>query len=88
MILATVKDVAKVTSKLQLTVPKAIADHYGIRPGDELDWIPAGEWSTLTFCFTAATGEIQPSARALAQYCVGGNPPGTSASPSNHWSSL
>jgi AbrB family looped-hinge helix DNA binding protein len=34
---------AKVTSKLQLTVPKAIADQYGIRPGDELDWVPAGE---------------------------------------------
>ena len=34
---------AKVTSKLQLTVPKAIADEYGIRPGDELEWIPAGE---------------------------------------------
>jgi bifunctional DNA-binding transcriptional regulator/antitoxin component of YhaV-PrlF toxin-antitoxin module len=34
---------AKVTSKLQLTVPKAIADQYKIRPGDELDWLPAGE---------------------------------------------
>jgi AbrB family looped-hinge helix DNA binding protein len=34
---------AKVTSKLQLTVPKVIADQYGIRPGDELDWIPAGD---------------------------------------------
>jgi bifunctional DNA-binding transcriptional regulator/antitoxin component of YhaV-PrlF toxin-antitoxin module len=33
----------KVTSKLQLTVPKAIADLYGICPGDELEWIPAGE---------------------------------------------
>jgi AbrB family looped-hinge helix DNA binding protein len=33
----------KVTSKLQLTVPKAIADQYGIRPGDELKWIPAGD---------------------------------------------
>jgi bifunctional DNA-binding transcriptional regulator/antitoxin component of YhaV-PrlF toxin-antitoxin module len=33
----------KVTSKLQLTVPKAIADQYGIRHGDELQWIPAGE---------------------------------------------
>jgi AbrB family looped-hinge helix DNA binding protein len=32
----------KVTSKLQLTVPKKIADQYGIRPGDELEWIPAG----------------------------------------------
>jgi len=34
---------SKVTSKLQLTVPKVIADQYGIRPGDELQWIPAGE---------------------------------------------
>jgi bifunctional DNA-binding transcriptional regulator/antitoxin component of YhaV-PrlF toxin-antitoxin module len=33
----------KVTSKLQLTVPKAIADQYGIRPGDDLQWVPAGE---------------------------------------------
>jgi AbrB family looped-hinge helix DNA binding protein len=33
----------KVTSKLQLTVPKAIADQYGIKPGDELQWIAAGE---------------------------------------------
>ena len=33
----------KVTSKLQLTVPKKIADQYGIHPGDELEWIPAGE---------------------------------------------
>jgi AbrB family looped-hinge helix DNA binding protein len=35
--------VPKVTSKLQLTVPKKIADQYGIRPGDELEWLPAGE---------------------------------------------
>lgn len=34
---------AKVTSKLQLTLPKAIADRYKIRPGDNLDWLPAGE---------------------------------------------
>jgi len=33
----------KVTSKLQLTVPKVIAQKYGIRPGDELEWTPAGE---------------------------------------------
>jgi bifunctional DNA-binding transcriptional regulator/antitoxin component of YhaV-PrlF toxin-antitoxin module len=35
--------VAKVTSKLQVTVPKAIAVRYGIRPGDDVAWIPAGE---------------------------------------------
>jgi len=34
---------AKVTSKLQVTVPKAIAEQYGIRPGDEIDWVPAGD---------------------------------------------
>ena len=34
---------AKVTSKLQVTLPKAIAEQYGIRPGDEIDWVPAGD---------------------------------------------
>jgi AbrB family looped-hinge helix DNA binding protein len=34
---------AKVTSKLQVTVPKAVADHYGIHPGDEIQWVVAGE---------------------------------------------
>lgn len=34
---------ARVTSKLQVTVPKAIADQYGIRPGDEIEWLPAGD---------------------------------------------
>lgn len=32
-----------VTSKLQVTVPKAIADKYQIRPGDEIEWIEAGD---------------------------------------------
>ncbi|MCU0725555.1 MAG: AbrB/MazE/SpoVT family DNA-binding domain-containing protein [Planctomycetes bacterium] len=34
---------AKVTSKLQVTIPKAVADQYGIRPGDRIDFVPAGE---------------------------------------------
>ncbi|HYA94952.1 MAG TPA: AbrB/MazE/SpoVT family DNA-binding domain-containing protein [Terriglobales bacterium] len=34
---------SKVTSKRQVTLPKAIADQYGIHPGDELEWTPAGE---------------------------------------------
>jgi AbrB family looped-hinge helix DNA binding protein len=29
---------AKVTSKLQVTIPKAVADRLGIAPGDELEW--------------------------------------------------
>jgi AbrB family looped-hinge helix DNA binding protein len=34
---------AKVTSKFQVTVPKTIVERYGIRPGDEIGWVPAGE---------------------------------------------
>jgi AbrB family looped-hinge helix DNA binding protein len=34
---------AKVTSKLQVTVPKAIAERYGIRPGDDIEWVAAGD---------------------------------------------
>jgi AbrB family looped-hinge helix DNA binding protein len=34
---------SKVTSKLQVTIPKAIAERYGIKPGDEIEFQPAGE---------------------------------------------
>lgn len=34
---------SKVTSKLQVTIPKQVADLYGIRPGDDVEWVPAGE---------------------------------------------
>ena len=34
---------ARATSKLQVTVPKTIAEQFAIRPGDEIDWIPAGD---------------------------------------------
>lgn len=33
---------AEVTSKLQVTIPKAIADRYGIKPGDEIQFQAAG----------------------------------------------
>jgi len=32
---------SKVTSKLQVTVPKTIANAFGIRPGDEIEWVAA-----------------------------------------------
>jgi bifunctional DNA-binding transcriptional regulator/antitoxin component of YhaV-PrlF toxin-antitoxin module len=35
--------VPKVTSKLQVTVPKALAERYGIDPGDEIAWEAAGD---------------------------------------------
>ncbi len=31
------------TSKLQVTIPRAIAQRYGIEPGAEIEWLPAGE---------------------------------------------
>ena len=31
------------TSKLQVTIPKAIAVRYGIAPGTDLDWLEAGD---------------------------------------------
>ena len=34
---------AKVTSKLQVTVPKALAERYGIRPGDDIRFEESGE---------------------------------------------
>ena len=34
---------AKVTSKYQVTLPRRIADTYRIRPGDDIDWVAAGE---------------------------------------------
>jgi AbrB family looped-hinge helix DNA binding protein len=34
---------SKVTSKLQVTVPKALAERYGIDPGDEIEWQAAGD---------------------------------------------
>lgn len=34
---------AKITSKYQVTIPKKIAEKYNIRPGDNIDWLEAGE---------------------------------------------
>ena len=34
---------AKVTSKLQVTVPKALAQRFHIEPGDEIEWEAAGD---------------------------------------------
>lgn len=46
------------TSKLQVTVPKAIADQFRIRPGDDIEWIPAGD--------AVRVQKARPRARAAA----------------------
>lgn len=35
---------SKVTSKLQVTIPKAIAEQFGIEPGDEIEFQSAGDF--------------------------------------------
>ena len=39
---------AKVTSKLQVTVPKALAVQVGIQPGDDVDWTMSGDGLRVT----------------------------------------
>ena len=34
---------AKVTSKLQVTLPKRIAERHGITPGDEIEFVSSGD---------------------------------------------
>ena len=39
---------SKVTSKLQVTLPKRIAERHGIAPGDEIDFESAGDTIRIT----------------------------------------
>jgi len=34
---------SKVTSKLQVTIPKALAERHGIQPGDDIRFVSAGD---------------------------------------------
>lgn len=34
---------SKVTAKLQVTIPRALARRHGLRPGDEIEWVSAGD---------------------------------------------
>jgi AbrB family looped-hinge helix DNA binding protein len=33
----------KITSKYQVSIPKALADRLGVRPGDDVEWRVAGD---------------------------------------------
>ena len=41
--LVRVRSMAKVTSKLQITIPKSLAERFGIHPGDDIEWASAGD---------------------------------------------
>ncbi|MEJ2086095.1 MAG: AbrB/MazE/SpoVT family DNA-binding domain-containing protein [Acidobacteriota bacterium] len=49
---------AKVTSKLQVTIPKAIAERYGIAPGDEIEFQPAGDLIRIVLPGTRSTARL------------------------------
>jgi len=34
---------SKITSKLQITIPKAVAEEVGLKPGDDVAWEVAGD---------------------------------------------
>ena len=54
---------AKVTSKLQVTLPKALADRYGIRPGDDIEWVAAGDSIRIVPSGRAVSPALDPTLR-------------------------
>lgn len=46
---------AKITSKLQLTLPKTLAKRFGVKPGDEVEWIAADDTIRLVLARDKAT---------------------------------
>jgi AbrB family looped-hinge helix DNA binding protein len=59
---------AKVTSKYQVTLPKAIADQYRIRPGDDIDWIAAGDIiRVIPPAKAVAAGDVESRLRLFDQ---------------------
>jgi AbrB family looped-hinge helix DNA binding protein len=50
---------AKVTSKLQVTIPKALAEQCGIQPGDDIDWSSTGSTIRIVRKRAASPKDIQ-----------------------------
>lgn len=54
---------AKVTSKLQLTLPKRLAEQFGIAPGDEIEFAAAGDIIHLIPQSRPRTPRLSPEER-------------------------
>lgn len=52
---------AKVTSKLQVTIPRALATEYEIEPGDDIEWSASGD--AIRVSPAAKTRELDVNAR-------------------------
>ncbi len=59
---------SKVTTKLQVTIPKAIADRFGIEPGDEIEWVVTG--GGIRVIPTEAKGPERDLAWKLAMFAA------------------
>ncbi|MBI4904103.1 MAG: AbrB/MazE/SpoVT family DNA-binding domain-containing protein [Acidobacteria bacterium] len=56
---------AKVSSKFQVTVPKAIAEKYSIRPGDTVNWIASGNVIQLVPVSESSTASREARLRSF-----------------------
>ena len=54
---------SKVTSKLQVTLPKSIAERFNIKPGDQIEWQAAGETIRVVPAHKRAKSTILPQDR-------------------------
>jgi looped-hinge helix DNA binding domain, AbrB family len=54
---------SKITSKLQVTLPKVMADRLHIKPGDEIDWELAGDVLRITPASRRAKSKGLPDQR-------------------------
>lgn len=54
---------AKVTSKLQITIPKRLAEQYRIAPGDDLEFVAAGDGIRLVVGQAPAARELSAAER-------------------------
>lgn len=54
---------AKVTSKLQITIPKRLAQQYRIEPGDDVEFVPAGDGIRLVPARSAVVRELSAEER-------------------------
>ena len=54
---------AKVTSKLQITIPKRLAEQYRIAPGDDIEFVPAGDGIRLVPSSSPVVRELSAEER-------------------------
>jgi AbrB family looped-hinge helix DNA binding protein len=56
---------SKVTGKFQITLPKRLVETYGIKVGDEVDLVPAGDSISLVPAHRTKTDAANPRQRLL-----------------------